>query len=570
MLISLVLRKTDAPKWVHRWFDRVSVLLEENPSVDIQMDTVFFMSLYYLWKGEYHKNGILLEKAEAGILGRELSPFAAIRIKMMKGIHCWVTAQYEAALSTLSEGLNISEKSGVHMFDSLMWGFRVAAETASGNMEAAGQSLKHQMTTSVEAGKTLSIFFYHLNAAWHGVLNGSTSLAAENLGTIASRVAKMGTPYYRALWNIAMAQVAFLQGRPGEAKTLIHAAHRISRNMKSQVLEWYSLLVDSYFLLEEGEEKKGLSSLRRALAMARRHGYVHLEFYQPAVMQFLCAKALGEGIEREFVKGLIGKLGLTPPQSPGLDGSIEDWPYPVGIVTLGRFEVLSDGNPIAVAGKTQKKPLEMLKAIISFGGTNVSGDRLSDALWPDADGDLAHKSFEMTLSRLRKLLGGEGFVKYRAGRLSLDLFRCRVDSLVLEHLIREIRISPDDRIVVLCEKAIKLYEGPFLSSDADMPWTAHRREMLKNGLLRAIIAAGRHYENAGQWERAVEYYLKGLDIDNLAEEFYQRLMVCYGRLGNNADIVRTYHRCRSYLCDNLGIEPSSETEAIFSSLLQKN
>ena len=513
MLISLVLRKTDQPKWVHRWFDRVSALLEENPSVDITIDTLFFMSLYYLWKGEYHKNAILLEKAEAGILLKAPSPFAAIRIKMMKGIHFWVTAQYDAALTTLSEALDASEKSGVHVFSSLLWGFRAAAEMASGKMNAARESLRRQMTASLESGRTLGIFFYHLNSAWYGSLDKNLPLAAENLDAIASRVSRMGTPYYRGLWNIAMAQTAFLQDRPGDAKALIRTAHRISRNMKSQVLEWYSLLVNAYFALREGDEKKGFPLLRRALAMARRHGYVHLEFYQPGTMQFLCAKALETGMELAYVKELIGRLGLAPPPRPGLDGpdefSLESWPYPVEIHTLGRFEVKSNGNRIAVAGKTQKKPLEMIKAIIAFGGVNVPADRVTDALWPEADGDLAQKSFEMTLSRLRRLLGDESLIKYRAGQLSLDLNRCLVDSLALERLIGEIRTSSDGKLVRLCEKAISLYRGSFLSSDTNLPWSAHRREMLKNGLLRAIITAGRELEQRRQWQSAADYYGKG-------------------------------------------------------------
>jgi DNA-binding SARP family transcriptional activator len=241
----------------------------------------------------------------------------------------------------------------------------------------------------------------------------------------------------------------------------------------------------------------------------------------------------------------------------------------VKVLTLGRFEIIKDGEPLLFAGKVQKKPLELLKALIAFGCANVPAERLTDALWPDADGDLARKSFEMTLSRLRRLLGEDDFVKYRAGQLSIDLLSCWVDSIAFEHIVGKIKKHPDDQASVPCEKALALYQGPFLSSDVDLHWAAHRRETLKNGLLRTIIITGRHYEATGQWERAVDYYLKGLDTDDLAEEFYQRLMVCYQKLGNNAEAVRIYHRCRSLLEENLGIGPSAGTQAIYSSMLQK-
>ena len=267
MLFSLTLRKTDQPQWVHGWLQRVSALLQENPSFEIQMDTVFCMSVYYLWKGEYDKNAVLLEKAEAEIRHRKPSPFAVIRIKLMKGIHCWITAEYDAALNTLSEGLDISDKSGVHVFDSLLWGFRAAAEMAPGNLELAEKSLKNQMTSLLGMEKTLDIFFYHVNSAWYALLKGNPSLAAEHLETVSAKTARMGTPYYRALWNIGMAQTAFLQGRPKDAKAHVQTAHRISLTMKSQVMEWYSLLIDACFLLREGKED-GRASVASPRAVA--------------------------------------------------------------------------------------------------------------------------------------------------------------------------------------------------------------------------------------------------------------------------------------------------------------
>ncbi len=570
MLISLILRKTDRPQWVRQWLARVFDLLQENPSDDIQLDILFFVSIYHLWKGEYHKNIILLKKAQAGSMIYKSSPLTGIHIKLMKGIHFWVTAQYDAALKILSEGFDDAGSSGVHVFDSLLWSFTAASQMASGNMKQAEKSLASQMACAHDGGKTLDIFFYHINAAWHALLKGDQSLAVEHLETIAARAQKMGTPYYQALWHIGMAQALFGQ-EAAKAKLHISKALQISRNMKSQVLEWYGLLIDAWMHLEEGAEKKGSASLGRALLLGRKNGYVHLEFYQPSVMQLLCAKALNEGIEKDYVKNLIKTLRLLPPvccHAASLCFIPEDWPYPVKIFTLGKFEILRDDKPLADAGKVQKKPLEMLKIIIAEGGVDVPVHRVTEALWPDADGDLAHKSFEMTLSRLRRLMGEEDVIRHSAGQLSIDPLYCRVDSLDLGRIIGEIRKSAGDRALLLSEKAIRLYRGPFLPSDSALPRIAHRREMLRNSLLRIIIMVGRHYEQARDWEKAVEYYIKGLDTDHLSEEACQRLMICYSQLGRNADAVRAYLLCRSALADQLGIQPSPETEAIYSSIIQ--
>lgn len=572
MLMSLTLRKTDQPQRVERWLQRVSALLLENPSFDIQMDTVFCMSVFYLWKGEYYKNGVLLDRAEAEIRQRRPSPFAVIRIKLMKGIHFWITAEYAAALQTLSEGLEISGQSGVHVYDSLLWSFKAAAEMAPGNFKLAEESLKHQMTSLLGMENGLNIFFYHINSAWYAILSGNPSCAVEHMETISAKVASMGTPYYRALWHIGMAQVNFLQGCSKEAKTGIQTALRISLSMKSQVMEWYSLLIEAYFLLQEGSRTEGLLSLHRGLSLGRRHGYVHLEFYQPVVMQFLYAQALEEKFEPEYVKGLIKKLALLPPASINSDGSdiaMEEWPYPIKIYTLGRFEIIKDDEPLHFSGKEQKKPLELLKALIAFGGRDVPMERLTDALWPDADGDQAHKSFETTLGRLRRLLGGDACILCRSRQLSLNPLYCWVDSLALEHLLEKLRETRAEEGAKLRAKALALHKGPFLPTAAALAWAASFRETLKNGLLRTILTEGLHSEQAGEWERAAEHYAKGIETDNLAEEFYRRLMVCYRKLGNNAAAAKTYNRCRGLLRTELGIEPSPETTAVYSAIIQK-
>jgi len=571
MLIALTLRKTNQPRQVEEWLERVNALLQNNPSLDIEMDTAFCMSLYYLWKGEYHKNALLLEKTEAEILYRNPPSFAVIRMKLMKGIHYWVTAEYDAALHTLSEGLDAAHTSGVQVFDSLMWSFKAAAAMARGAMEMAEKSLQNQMTSLLGAEKTLDVFFYHINAAWHGLLAGNPSLAAENLEAVSARVTEIGTPYYRALWNIGMAQTTFQQGRVEEAKANIRSAQRISRSMKSHVMEWYSLLISAYFHFQEGREEEGLLLLRRGLSLGKQYGYVHLEFYQPSVMQLLYAKALEQGVEQQYVKGLVRKLGLAPPESlsPASTGLyLESWPYPIKIYTLGRFEIIKDDVPLVFAGKVQKKPLEMLKAVIAFGGSNVPEDRVIDALWPDADGDLARKSFDMALSRLRRLLGGNTFISRRAGELSIDPRICWVDSLALSSVLTKLQEASGEQAVQLCRQAVRLYKGPFLPADSDLDWAVSLRETLKERLLRAIIAGGRYYEDAGQWDQGAAFYLQGIDVDNLAEELYRRLIICCQKLGNKADAVKTYNRCRSILKSELGIEPSAETEAAYSSIIQ--
>jgi hypothetical protein len=55
---------------------------------------------------------------------------------------------------------------------------------------------------------------------------------------------------------------------------------------------------------------------------------------------------------------------------------------PVQVFAFGRLAVVIDGAPLAFCGKTPKRPIAMLKTILAFGGRDVSGRQMTDALWP--------------------------------------------------------------------------------------------------------------------------------------------------------------------------------------------
>jgi DNA-binding SARP family transcriptional activator len=288
--------------------------------------------------------------------------------------------------------------------------------------------------------------------------------------------------------------------------------------------------------------------------------------WRQGVIASLCQRALEEGIETEYVKKLIRVRKLMPDEPPV---HIEDWPWRLKMYTLARFEVIKDNGPLRFTGKSPQRPLEMMKALIALGGRNISQERMTDVLWPDADGDLAQKSFATTLFRLRKLLGMEEALSYGEGRLTLNDRHCWVDAWAFLRVSGQADAEWDrrpDHAARLSEKALAMYFGTFLSSDADKPWALSMRERLRSRYLRNVERLGRHLEGRDEHENAIEFYRKGIETDNLAEEFYQRLMLCNHKLGRRAEALRVYDRCRETLGAMLGVEPSEETMKLMKRL----
>jgi two-component SAPR family response regulator len=72
---------------------------------------------------------------------------------------------------------------------------------------------------------------------------------------------------------------------------------------------------------------------------------------------------------------------------------------------------------------------------------------------------------------------------------------------------------------------------------------------------------GLHREERKEWDKAIGYYKKGLEADDLIEELYRRIIICYQQLGRNAEALSAYNRCKKTLT-SYGIELSSETKAL--------
>jgi DNA-binding SARP family transcriptional activator len=287
-------------------------------------------------------------------------------------------------------------------------------------------------------------------------------------------------------------------------------------------------------------------------------------------MARLCTQALQAGIEVEYVQELIRRLRIVPDQSPI---HLENWPWYLKVFTLGRFELLKDGKPIQFSRKIQQKPLSMLKALISLGGREVKEEQISDILWPEADGDAAHHAFVSALHRLRQVVSYERALPLREGKLTLDDRYFWVDAWALEHIWGQADVQRQegriDIAVQLTEKAIAMYRGPFLSGETEQPWMVSFRERLRSKFLSCVNRLGQHWVQIGNGEKAIECYQRGLDADDLAEEFYQGLMTCYQRMNRETEARAVYHRCRKTLSSALGIVPSVKTEAIYESIMKK-
>ena len=57
-------------------------------------------------------------------------------------------------------------------------------------------------------------------------------------------------------------------------------------------------------------------------------------------------------------------------------------------------------------------------------------------------------------------------------------------------------------------------------------------------------------------------------LEPFRETSYQLLMRAHAAVGNRAEALRVYERCRCLLSEELGVPPSSQTEAVYLEILR--
>jgi ATP/maltotriose-dependent transcriptional regulator MalT/DNA-binding SARP family transcriptional activator len=572
LLHILALRQPFHPDfgmWEKRGLSAVSADSDITLKVNIHLPLL----MAAIFGGDLVKAEKLLWGLKDDIRSTDHCSLAMITLKNFEAFYSWMAGRFEECESAVTEALELSWSSGIKLLVFMIMCHGTSGMLSTGNLKGAKQYLD-KISTFLNRQGRCEQGLYHILKVWQGLLDQKPQLVLFHAEKSLQLLLEMGMPQAIAHSYLAMGYGLHEMGKHELAANHLSKAREFSIKTNIRQAEFACWLAEADLAYDCGDNELGTQSLRKALSLGRKHGFFNCYFWRSAVMARLCCKALEAGIEKAYVQELIRRRKLMP-ESPPLE--IETWPWPLRIYTLGRFELVRDGKPVRFAGKAQQKPLALLKALIALGGRKVGESTLTEALWPDADGDMQHQALATTLHRLRRLLGEKEAIENRDGQLSLNVSYCWVDAWAFERLLSkaetESKKSKGDGkplVAYYAEKAIDFYKGPFLPQNNEEHWSIYMRERLMSRFLRGVVFLGRTLEQIGEREKAVVRYLQALEVDLKVEEFYQRLMVCYNRMGRNADAVAVYKRCQKNLNSMLKVEPSSQTKTIYRNILAKS
>ena len=560
LIYAMLARQPRHPR-LREWADRTFLAsgIDVDPSETVLAG--FSLLTYFNWTGQTAKQEEVIRQIEPLLDDVRLSPVSLAYWKWAHANHVLRTGAPADALALVDQGLELAVNNGLTIAG-IIRRHRIAYLLTLGRLDDAQLQLDPLATaTRVEP--------YFEMRAWLALSRGDPA-SAQDEARIALRMAsERGRTYYQILDQYLLAVICADMQSYEEAVQHVRIYRELTGGIDGHLAEFQALLVEAYVALRQGDRVIAHSLLRKALEIGSQQRYRSCWAWHRPMMVRLLTEALDHDIVVTYARELITVHRMLPESQ-----DIERWPWPVRIYALGRFEIQVDGVPLHFAGKAQRKPLELLKAVLALGPREVGVDKLIDTLWPDpARGD-GQKTFDITVHRLRKLLGFDAAVEVSDRRVALDRHLVWVDAWALDRTLESLvpaatAVLPQiDLLEAAAPQVLNLYRGQFLAGDGEARWPIAARNRLTGRFHRFVSRLGEHCERGGQWTRAAELYQHAIELDPLAESFYRRQMVCMQAEGRQAEALEVFRRCRQILSVTLGIAPAPETESVHRQLLE--
>lgn len=243
---------------------------------------------------------------------------------------------------------------------------------------------------------------------------------------------------------------------------------------------------------------------------------------------------------------------------------------------LGPPLVEVDGKPIDV---DTRKAIALLAYLVVEKETQRRST-LATLLWPDSDQGRARTALRRTLTTLRKAIGEEWLdadrhtlTLQRRPELSVDLdrFQALLDGCAPFEEGVEVDCL---RCIPILQEAVDLYRGNFLegftltdSFEFD-DWQRFQSETWQQKQSIALQRLADCLCDQKRYSEAVDWLRRRLALDALSEPAHQALMRVYALAGQRSAAIRQYESCKELLYEELGVEPQTETTALYERILR--
>jgi len=245
---------------------------------------------------------------------------------------------------------------------------------------------------------------------------------------------------------------------------------------------------------------------------------------------------------------------------------------------LGPFQATLDGEPVTTFES------DKVRALLAY--LAVEADRphrrekLAGLLWPERPERNARQNLSQALFNLRRAIGDRDaepsflLVTHQAIQFNRASDHW-LDVTAFEALLAACEAHPHRRLEACgscadrLQRAAALYRGAFLEgfSLGDSPafeeWALLEGERFHRLALEVLRDLARCHERRGEYEPAIQYARRGVDLAPWQEETHRQLMRLLALRGQRGAALAQYESCRCILAEELDVEPELETRLLY-------
>ena len=400
---------------------------------------------------------------------------------------------------------------------------------------------------------------------------GKLSHANAYLRSVEKLIQNNQSNFEKSIWLMEAGSLSLAERKNQKAITQLTEAFTLFKESGQKLEAACAALVLCHAYGSSHETQKEYKSMEQALDLIK-----DLDSFQPLIV-------VGRNTKEE-IKSLVEDVNIGP-ECVKLLSQIEYFerhipslrrhlrphaatvlliPPRLSIYALGNSQVKIDGksvtNPTWV---NQKRARELFFLLLSHQHKGMTRDEIGVILWPDSSTEQLRLQFRNTIYYLRYALGQDVIINTEHRYLfNSDMdFTYDVQDFERKIVQAEGAGTPVMKIELLKE-AIQLYQGEFYP-EGDGDWVMTERSRLTQMHEHTLLTLAQLHLEQREPQTALLHCQVILAENHCMESAHRLAMQAYAALGNRSGVVNQYELCKQQLRDELGLEPSAETENLY-------
>lgn len=355
-------------------------------------------------------------------------------------------------------------------------------------------------------------------------------------------------------------------------------AGRLAKHLN---ISYWKMVVDYYwgeYYFNKGDIKSADKYFKKSLEIARRENYDHFLIRVVHENLKIFEFCLQNEIEKDFIIDILKKIDSEDIKNLLMKTELPLSHYDLEVHLLGNIEIYNSQGEMVIPRWKGRKARSLFIYLLMNRNKKVTRDQLLDNFWPKLGLNEAIRSLHANFTYIRQTLSSllnlpattkELILSSRACyQLNPRIYiKCDVQEFDV-YLKKAVSLEKINRAksIEFYEKTLSLYRGDFCREVYDS-WCEDMKLYFREQALKIAKKLGELYYQEQNYEKALNFYKKAIEIDSIDEKGYLGAMQCFGYLRDKRAIYILYKKYKETLRKEMNMSPASEVIRTYQKII---